>query len=247
MVGNFLSKIFGSRNQRLVKRMLKVVSRISALEEGTEALTDEQLRARTEEFRQRLAAGERLDDMLHEVFAVVREAGKRILKMRHFDVQLVGGMVLNQGKIAEMRTGEGKTLVATLAVYLNALPGKGVHVVTVNDYLARRDAAWMGKIYHFLGMSVGVINSSGGWDRTHLLISTIRQQTASPAVLLSCVWFHASKPMTVTSLTEPTMSLASTICATTWLSAPISGYSVRSTSQWWTRLTRSLSMRRELR
>ncbi|MCP5415764.1 MAG: preprotein translocase subunit SecA [Chromatiaceae bacterium] len=162
MVGNFLSKIFGSRNQRLVKRMLKVVSRISALEEGTEALTDEQLRARTEEFRQRLAAGERLDDMLHEVFAVVREAGKRILKMRHFDVQLVGGMVLNQGKIAEMRTGEGKTLVATLAVYLNALPGKGVHVVTVNDYLARRDAAWMGKIYHFLGMSVGVINSSGG-------------------------------------------------------------------------------------
>ena len=162
MLSNILSKVFGSRNQRLVKRMSKTVSRISALEEGLRALSDEQLQAKTGEFRARLTSGESLDDILHEAFAVVREAGWRTLKMRHFDVQLIGGMVLNQGKIAEMRTGEGKTLVATLAVYLNALPGKGVHVVTVNDYLARRDAAWMGKVYHFLGLSVGVINSSGG-------------------------------------------------------------------------------------
>ncbi|MCP5427326.1 MAG: preprotein translocase subunit SecA [Chromatiaceae bacterium] len=162
MLSNILSKVFGSRNQRLVKRMSKTVSRISALEEGLRALSDEQLQAKTGEFRARLTNGESLDDILHEAFAVVREAGWRTLKMRHFDVQLIGGMVLNQGKIAEMRTGEGKTLVATLAVYLNALPGKGVHVVTVNDYLARRDAAWMGKVYHFLGLSVGVINSSGG-------------------------------------------------------------------------------------
>jgi len=162
MLSNILSKVFGSRNQRLIKRMSKAVSRISALEDGLQALSDEQLRARTDELRGRLDGGESLDEILFEAFAVVREAGRRTMNMRHFDVQLIGGMVLNQGKIAEMRTGEGKTLVATLAVYLNALPGKGVHVVTVNDYLARRDAAWMGKIYHFLGMTVGVINSSGG-------------------------------------------------------------------------------------
>jgi preprotein translocase subunit SecA len=142
--------------------MSKVVARITAMEEELQALTDEQLQAKTAEFRGRLADGTALDDLLPEAFAVVREAGRRTMEMRHFDVQMIGGMVLNQGKIAEMRTGEGKTLVATLAVYLNALPGKGVHVVTVNDYLARRDAAWMGKIYHFLGLSVGVINSSGG-------------------------------------------------------------------------------------
>ncbi|MCP4284566.1 MAG: preprotein translocase subunit SecA [Gammaproteobacteria bacterium] len=162
MVSNILRKVFGSRNQRLIKRMLKAVSRINALEEGLQALSDEQLQAKTGEFRERLAEGVSLDDILSEAFAVVREAGRRTMEMRHFDMQMIGGMVLNQGKIAEMRTGEGKTLVATLAVYLNALPGKGVHVVTVNDYLARRDAAWMGKIYHFLGMTVGVINSSGG-------------------------------------------------------------------------------------
>ena len=148
MVSNILRKVFGSRNQRLIKRMSKVVARITAMEEELQALTDEQLQAKTGEFRQRLADGQKLDDLLPESFAVVREAGRRTMEMRHFDVQMIGGMVLNQGKIAEMRTGEGKTLVATLAVYLNALPGKGVHVVTVNDYLARRDAAWMGKIYH---------------------------------------------------------------------------------------------------
>jgi len=162
MVSQLLRKIFGSRNERLVKRMFKVVARINALEEPLRSLSDEQLRGKTQEFRQRLQQGEALDNLLEEAFAVVREAGRRLMEMRHFDVQLIGGMVLHQGKIAEMRTGEGKTLVATLAAYLNALPGKGVHVITVNDYLARRDAAWMGRLYHFLGLSVGVIQSSGG-------------------------------------------------------------------------------------
>ncbi|BAZ95027.1 preprotein translocase subunit SecA [Thiohalobacter thiocyanaticus] len=157
MASNLIKKIFGSRNDRMVKRMSKVVARINALEDDIQALSDEQLGAKTGEFRQRLEAGEKLDDLLPEAFAVVREAGRRVLEMRHFDVQLIGGMVLHQGKIAEMRTGEGKTLVATLAAYLNALPGKGVHVVTVNDYLARRDAQWMGRLYAFLGMSTGVV------------------------------------------------------------------------------------------
>ncbi|OGI38517.1 MAG: preprotein translocase subunit SecA [Candidatus Muproteobacteria bacterium RBG_16_64_10] len=154
-----LTKIFGSRNSRLLKRLQQDVARINALEPKIAALPDEQLCAMTAEFRARLARGEELDSLLHEAFAVVREASKRTLGMRHFDVQLIGGMVLHQGKIAEMRTGEGKTLVATLAVYLNALPGKGVHVVTVNDYLARRDAEWMGRLYGFLGLSVGVVVS----------------------------------------------------------------------------------------
>jgi preprotein translocase subunit SecA len=162
MVTNLLKKVFGSRNDRLVKKMSKVVAEITALEPEVAKLSDVALRAKTAEFRDRLAAGASLDDLLQEAFAVVREAGKRTLGMRHFDVQLIGGMVLHDGRIAEMRTGEGKTLVATLAVYLNALPGKGVHLVTVNDYLARRDAVWMGRIYQFLGLSVGVINSSGG-------------------------------------------------------------------------------------
>ncbi len=162
MFNKVLKKVFGSRNERLIKRMKKTVAQINALEEQITALSDEQLQAKTSEFRGRLEQGETLDQLLPEAFAVVREAGKRVLGMRHFDVQLIGGMVLHQGKIAEMRTGEGKTLVATLAVYLNALPGKGVHLVTVNDYLARRDAEWMGRLYHFLGLSTGVINSSGG-------------------------------------------------------------------------------------
>ena len=160
MVVSILSKVFGSRNSRLVRRLLREVSRINELEAGMVALADAELRAKTAEFKSRHAQGESLDELLPEVFAVVREAAKRALGMRHFDVQLVGGMVLHQGKIAEMRTGEGKTLVATLAVYLNALPGKGVHVVTVNDYLARRDAEWMGKVYNFLGMTVGVVVSN---------------------------------------------------------------------------------------
>ena len=162
MFSKVAKKVFGSRNERLVKRMYKEVAKVNALEDGVSALSDEELQGKTGEFRERLEQGETLDQLLPEAFAVVREAGKRTLSMRHFDVQLIGGMVLHQGKIAEMRTGEGKTLVATLAVYLNALPAKGVHVVTVNDYLARRDAVWMGHLYNFLGMSVGVINSSGG-------------------------------------------------------------------------------------
>ncbi|MCI0507712.1 MAG: preprotein translocase subunit SecA [Gammaproteobacteria bacterium] len=159
MVSQLLSKVFGSRNERLLKRMDKVVAEINALEPEISTLSDEQLHAKTSEFRGRLAKGESLDDIFTEAFAVVREAGKRVLGMRHFDVQLIGGIVLNDGKIAEMRTGEGKTLVATLAVYLNALKGRGVHVVTVNDYLARRDADWMGRLYKFLGLTVGVILS----------------------------------------------------------------------------------------
>ncbi|QBQ53409.1 preprotein translocase subunit SecA [Nitrosococcus wardiae] len=157
MVTNLLSKVFGSRNDRLLRSMNKVVAQINALEQDIAALSDGQLQAKTDEFRNRLAAGEDLDDLLPEAFAVVREAGKRVLSMRHFDVQLLGGIVLHEGKIAEMRTGEGKTLVATLAAYLNALPGKGVHVVTVNDYLAQRDAQWMGPLYQFLGISTGAI------------------------------------------------------------------------------------------
>nr|MDJ0870233.1 preprotein translocase subunit SecA [Gammaproteobacteria bacterium] len=162
MASKFLSKVFGSRNERVLKRLNRTVRDINALEESLTSLTDEALRAKTEEFRSRLEQGATLDSVLPEAFATVREAGRRVLQMRHFDVQLIGGMVLHEGKIAEMRTGEGKTLVATLTAYLNALPGKGVHVVTVNDYLARRDAEWMGQLYRFLGLKVGVINSSGG-------------------------------------------------------------------------------------
>ncbi|HLV17223.1 MAG TPA: preprotein translocase subunit SecA [Pseudomonas sp.] len=157
MFAPLLKKLFGSKNEREIKRMLKTVKAVNALEEQMLALSDEQLRAKTPEFRERLSKGETLDQLLPEAFAVVREAGKRVMGMRHFDVQLIGGMTLHEGKIAEMRTGEGKTLVATLPVYLNALEGKGVHVVTVNDYLARRDANWMRPLYEFLGMTVGVV------------------------------------------------------------------------------------------
>jgi preprotein translocase subunit SecA len=157
MFAKALTKIFGSRNARLLKRQSHDVARINALEPEISRLSDERLRAKTAEFRTRLANGEDLDNLLHEAFACVREASKRTLGLRHFDVQLIGGLVLHQGKISEMRTGEGKTLVATLPAYLNALTGRGVHVVTVNDYLARRDAEWMGKIYGFLGLTVGVV------------------------------------------------------------------------------------------
>src|SRR5512142_146056 len=157
MFNRILTGIFGSRNERLLRQLNKSVAKINAFEPALQALTDEELRAKTDAFKQRLAAGETLDDLLPEAFAVVREASRRVLGLRHYDVQLIGGMVLNSGKIAELRTGEGKTLVATLPVYLNALPAKGVHVVTVNDYLAKRDSAWMGKVYNFLGLSVGVV------------------------------------------------------------------------------------------
>ena len=159
MLISTVKKIFGTRNDRELKRMGKVVARINALEEAMQALDDAALRAKTDEFRSRLADGESLDQLLPEAFAVVREAGVRALGMRHFDVQLIGGMTLHDGKIAEMRTGEGKTLVATLPAYLNALPDHSVHLVTVNDYLARRDASWMGPLYEFLGLTVGVVRS----------------------------------------------------------------------------------------
>src|SRR5678809_660307 len=154
---NLAKKIFGTKNARVIKAMQPVVERIGSLEAGLKTKSDTELQAMTLEFRRRHDKGETLDDLLPEAFAVCREAGRRVLGMRHFDVQLMGGMVLHSGKIAEMRTGEGKTLVATLPAYLNALAGKGVHVVTVNDYLARRDSEWMGRIYRFLGMTVGVI------------------------------------------------------------------------------------------
>ena len=156
MALNFLTQIFGSRNDRLLKQYRKTVAQINALEPALEKLSDDTLRAKTDEFKSRVAQGETLDALLPEAYAVVREASKRVMKMRHFDVQLVGGIALHQGKIAEMRTGEGKTLTATLPVYLNALSGQGVHVVTVNDYLANRDAQWMARLYNFLGLSVGI-------------------------------------------------------------------------------------------
>src|SRR3954453_1775963 len=157
MLQTLLAKVIGTQNERDLKKLRPLVGEINALESTIQTLSDEELRGKTGEFRQRFASGETLDDLLPEAFAVVREAGWRTLNMRHFDVQLIGGAVLHQGRIAEMKTGEGKTLVATLPAYLNALEGKGVHVVTVNDYLARRDSEWMGRIYRFLGMTVGVI------------------------------------------------------------------------------------------
>ena len=157
MIGALAKKIFGTANDRRLKTYAPKVKAINSLEPQLETLSDDQLRDRTEFFRNEVAAGKSLDDLLVPAFATVREAAKRTLGQRHFDVQLIGGMVLHEGAIAEMRTGEGKTLVATLAVYLNALSGKGVHVVTVNDYLAKRDSEWMGQIYRFLGLTVGVV------------------------------------------------------------------------------------------
>ncbi|PWQ98788.1 preprotein translocase subunit SecA [Leucothrix arctica] len=164
MIGSVARKLFGSRNDRVVKGYAKVVKQVNALEDEYSKLTDEALQAKTVEFRERLEKGETLDSLIPEAFATVREGGKRVMGMRHYDVQMIGGMVLNEGRIAEMRTGEGKTLVATLTAYLNALPGKGVHVITVNDYLASRDAEWMAKLYGFLGLTTGVI--IGGIDQT---------------------------------------------------------------------------------
>ena len=178
MVTSILRKVFGSRNDRLVKQYNKAVAAINKLETEFEALSDEALSGKTLEYRQRLDNGASLDELLPEAFATVREAGRRVLGMRHFDVQLIGGMALNEGKISEMRTGEGKTLVATLPVYLNALAGKGVHVVTVNDYLARRDAEWMGKLYNFLGLNVGIVVSGmEHWDKKQAYAADITYGT----------------------------------------------------------------------
>ncbi len=168
---SILKKIFGTKNERELKRLFDYVDEINALEPSISSLNNDQLKAKTDEFRKRLEAGETLDDILNEAFAVVREVSRRILNMRHFDVQLIGGIVLHEGRIAEMKTGEGKTLVATLPVYLNAIDGRGVHVVTVNDYLAKRDAQWMGVIYDFLGLSVGVIQHDNSFLYDHTYVS----------------------------------------------------------------------------
>ena len=168
MITPLLKKIFGSKNERELKRIRKVVEQINALEPEFKSLADADFALRTQALKERAAKGESLDKLLPESFALVREASSRSLNMRHFDVQMIGGMVLHEGQIAEMRTGEGKTLVATLAVYLNALSNKGVHVVTVNDYLAKRDAEWMGKLYRFMGLTVGVIYSGQSQEEKRL-------------------------------------------------------------------------------
>ncbi|WP_461515935.1 preprotein translocase subunit SecA [Porticoccus sp.] len=167
MMMNLIRKLFGTKNDREIKRMRKIVRQVNSLEEGVTSLSDEMLKAKTEEFKQRYSSGETLDQLLPEAFAVVREAAKRTLGMRHFDVQLIGGITLHEGRIAEMRTGEGKTLVATLPAYLNAIPGAGVHIVTVNDYLATRDSHWMSPVYEFLGLRVGVVLSQQSMDEKH--------------------------------------------------------------------------------
>ncbi len=164
MLQSLAKSLFGSSNDRYVAKLRRIVDTINAYEPTISALTDDELRGQTAIFRQRLDNGAKLDDLLPEAFATVREAAKRTLGQRHYDVQMIGGIALHRGEIAEMRTGEGKTLVATLATYLNALPGKGVHVVTVNDYLARRDAEWMGQVHNFLGLTVGVIVPNLGED-----------------------------------------------------------------------------------
>ena len=174
MIIKFLRKLFGSRNDRVIRRLSKVVKKINLLESDFELLSDTDFPKKTDELRERVRQGESLDQILPEAFALVREAGRRVLNMRHFDVQLIGGMVLHNGNIAEMRTGEGKTLVATLAAYLNSLSGSGVHIITVNDYLAKRDAEWMGELYNFLGLSTGVIISG----------FTITEQPADKAVAI---------------------------------------------------------------
>ena len=159
-MANLIEKVFGTHSERELKQIYPIVDRIEALSDRMAAMSDEELRGQTQLFRERLSKGETLDDILPEAFATVREAATRVLGMRHFRVQLVGGVVLHQGRIAEMKTGEGKTLVSTCPAYLNALTGKGVHIVTVNDYLAKRDAEWMGKVHEFLGLSVGVVLNS---------------------------------------------------------------------------------------
>ena len=177
MLGKVVKFVVGSRNDRLVKKKKKLVKKINALASEYETLSDEALRAKTQEFRDRLEQGEKLDNLIPEAFAAVREASSRVFRMRHFDVQLIGGMMLHDGKIAEMKTGEGKTLMATLAAYLNALPGRGVHVVTVNDYLAKRDSEWMGRLYSFLGLTTGVI------------VSQMEQAARRDAYTADIIWF----------------------------------------------------------
>ena len=218
-MANFLTSIFGSRNQRLLRQYSSTVKKINALEEGIKALDDSALSAKTEEFRKRYTDGETLENLLPEVFAVAREAAWRTLHMRPFDVQLIGGMVLHDGNIAEMRTGEGKTLMSTLPAYLNAISTDGVHVVTVNEYLAQRDADWMRPIYEFLGLSVGVSKSGQTQEEKRAAYESV-------------------------SPTQLTMSLASTTCATISRFQLKTRYSANSISRLWMRSTRFSLMRR---
>ena len=180
-----LKKLFGDENKKALKTIAPIVEQTNSFESAISALSDDALKGKTAEFKERILKGETLDDLLPEAYAVVREAAKRNLEQRHFDVQLIGGIIMHQGNIAEMRTGEGKTLVATLPVYLNALSGKGAHVITVNDYLSRRDAVWMGQIYNFLGLSVGIINheSSFIYDPEHKELDQERDETGSIKVV----------------------------------------------------------------
>jgi len=180
MFANIFKKVFGSKNDREIRKMRKTVSQINELEAGLSELSDADLKAETLRLRQQLEAGKSLDQLLPEAFAVVRETASRVMGMRHFDVQMIGGLTLHQGRIAEMRTGEGKTLVATLAAYLNALPAEGVHVITVNDYLARRDAQWMAPLYQGLGLSVGVIQSYQGPDSANSFVMAEGDETLRP-------------------------------------------------------------------
>jgi preprotein translocase subunit SecA len=166
---SLFNKIFGDANQKYLKSIQPLVDRINELEEETKKLSDSDFKTKTKEFKERLGKGETLDDILPEAFALVREAAFRTLEQRHYDVQLIGGIIMHQGKISEMRTGEGKTLSVTLPVYLNALTGKGVHLITVNDYLSKRDAAWMGQVYHFLGLTIGSI----AHDSSLIILETI--------------------------------------------------------------------------
>ena len=208
------SKLFGSYSDRELKRIMPIAKAVEDREAQYAALTDEQLRGKTDELKQRLANGETLDDILPDAFAAAREAAWRVLGMKPFPVQIIGGIVLHQGRIAEMKTGEGKTLVAVLPAYLNALAGEGVHIVTVNDYLARRDSEWMGKVHRFLGLSVGLQMKSD------------------------------VRPMPATSPTAPTMRWALTICVTTWPCIKRTWSSAVTPLRLWTRWTRSSSMRR---
>jgi preprotein translocase subunit SecA len=192
-----LEKVFGSHSEREVKRIIQLADKIEALEPEYVKLSDDELRGKTIEFKNRLKNGETLDDLLVEAFATVREASKRVIGLRHFRVQLMGGIILHQGRITEMRTGEGKTLVATLPAYLNALEGKGVHIVTVNDYLAKRDSEWMGKIHEFLGLTVGVIlNSMEKDERIKHYKSEIKKAEDDIKLVNDCKKDHMSgKPL----------------------------------------------------
>ena len=214
----FLTKLFGTNMAKEIKRIDPIVRKIEALEEEYKGLTDAQLQAKTAEFKERYQKGETLDDLLPEAFATCREAADRVLGLRPYRVQLIGGVILHQGRIAEMKTGEGKTLVATLPAYLNALSGEGVHIVTVNDYLAKRDSDWMGKVYRFLGLTVGLVIHG---------VDPVGKKAAYNADIT----------------TAPTTSLVSITCGTTWPSTRLSSCSGATLSPLWTRWTPSSSTR----